>query len=150
MSTVQPERRLNLGLTYRGLVVQIAQNVTPDGFRSVGDLPELTLEQLAAVLAHYPLVLAEAIYDFEPTCTKSVHGYLADVRKPENDRLGLVGLVFAVALRQYVLPIVLRDVQMQVQNDIVLDRIERNSLACDVLTADQSQACELGLGRTFS
>lgn len=141
------EQPLSLGLTYRGLITQIAQNVTQDGFRSVADLPELTLEQLGAILAHYPGALLESIVEFDPTCSRCTQDYLADARATENDRLALVGLVFVAALRKYVLPIVLRDVQIQVENKIVLDRIEHNSLTRDVLTVDQLQAFELGLGR---
>lgn len=147
MPSNQPPR---FQLTYRGLVTQIARNVPDTGFTRPDDLPRLTLDQLAAVLTHYPAALLEAMVEFDPTVTKNVRGFFAETAKDEDTRLALVGTVFVCALEQYVKPLVLRDVQMQVENNIVADRIERNPHSYDVLTADQLQAFELGVGRVFS
>lgn len=137
-------------LTYRGLIEHLAGNPGARDWSRVGQLPELNLEQLGAVLEHYPDALLEAFVTFDPTCTKETRKFLGTTERSDDLRLSLVGTVFVCALQRYVMPLVLRDVQIQVGNNIIADRIEAQSLAKEVLTADQIHAFELGVGRMFS
>jgi hypothetical protein len=144
------EAQLDLRLTYRGLVFHLAEQPGSGAWSVPSDLPELTIEQLAAVLQHYPAALLEAVVEFDPICTQFTRDYLADATLSENQRLALVGSVFANAARKYVGSLVLRDVQIQIENNIIADRLATGCPIKEVLTADQERGFALGVGRLFS
>lgn len=138
---------LNLRLTYRGVLTRIA-DAHPDGVHCVADLPELYHEELAAVIRHYPGAFIEALAEYDLELRELTADTLSDT-SPFLNRYGLIGLHLVAALRRYVLPLVLRDVQVHLENERVMDAIEAGSRR-EVLTADQIMADLLGLGRTLS
>jgi hypothetical protein len=130
--------------------VHLAEKPAARAWSRVDDLPELNLEQVSAVLEHYPGALLEAVVEFDPIYTQFTRDYLADATLTENQRLALVGSVFANAVRKYVGSLVLRDVQIQIENNIIADRLATGCPIKEVLTADQERGFALGVGRLFS
>jgi hypothetical protein len=117
---------LNLRLTYRGVITRIADAAGPEGFSRVKDLPELSLEELAAVVRHYPATFIEAMADYDLELRDLTADTLDDNARP-LDRYRLIGVHIVGALRLYVLPLVLRDVQAQCELNREADAIERDS-----------------------
>lgn len=136
-----------LRLTYRGVVARIADAAPPSGFARTQDLPELSLEELAAIVRHYPGAFIEAMADYDLELRDLTADTLDDSTAP-LDRYRLIGVHIVGALRLYVLPLVLRDVRAQCELNRAADAIEAGDR--EPLTADQFMAGELGLGRTLS
>jgi hypothetical protein len=147
MSATAP---LNLRLTYRGVIARIADAAPAEGFHSVRDLPELSLEDLAAVLQHYPAAFCDSIAESEPDLSALCIDRLGDSRKTVSDRYSHIGLCVVGFIRGYVRPLVLRDVQALLERQREADSIEAGNDHGDTLTADQLMAGELGLGRQLS
>lgn len=137
-----------LRLTYRGVLTRIADAAPAEGFQRVADLPELYHEELAAVIRHYPGAFIEALAEYDLELRELTADTLSET-SPFLNRYGLIGLHLVAALRRYVLPLVLRDLQVHLENERVMDAIEAGSRR-EVLTADQIMADLLGLGRTLS
>ncbi len=117
-------------LTYRDVLARICDAVPATGFCRVKDLPELSLEELAAVVRHYPAAFIEAMADYDlelrDLTAETLGGNIRFI-----DRYRLIGVHIVGALRLYVLPLVLRDVQMQCENNRIADAIERDSHSRD-------------------
>jgi hypothetical protein len=138
---------LNLQLTYRGLIQSLAERV-PDAAR-VQDLPELSHDDLAAVVRHYPGIFLDALCEYDTELREFLPNALEQSGKPK-DRYGLIGLYLVAALRKYALPLVLRDVQLRSEQVREADAIEAVVGRREVLTADQLMAGESGMGRVLS
>lgn len=144
------ETTINLRLTYSGLVAQLAENVPEHGYQTVRDLPELSLEDLAAALQHYPTAFADCVSETEPDLSKLCCERLGDTRKKVSERYAHVGLCVVGFIRAYLRPLVLRDVQLQIERNRDADAIEAGHDLQPTLTYEQFTAGELGLGRTLS
>jgi hypothetical protein len=140
----------SLQLKYRGLVTHLAEQPNARDWTSSDDLPRLTFEQLGAVLQHYPAALIEALEQYEPTVTNNIRERLGLTQHAEDLRAALVGTVLICAIEQYVKPLVLRDVQTQIENNRIADALELQSERRGVFTADQVRAFSLGVSRLFS
>lgn len=137
-------------LTYRGLLERLAEHPAAAHFCTPKDLPELSLPDLGAVLLHYPEALIEAIADFDPTATLYTAQTLADPAKSLSQTYSLIGIAVVSAVRSYVIPLVLRDVQQRFERNREADAIEVGAHLQPALTCDQLLAAELGLGRSLS
>lgn len=99
---------------YRDLLERIAED-HPNGIDSVRDLPELSLEDLAATLKHYPAAFIEALADADPDLGSMVTDRLGDTTQKVTERYQHVGLVIIGSLRAYLKPLVARDVQAEIE-----------------------------------
>jgi len=146
---IESEQPLDLRLTYRGLVQRLAEHPDAATFRVPKDLPELSLEELAAVVRHYPACFIEAMADYDLEL-RDLTADTLDVNARFIDRYRLIGVHIVGALRLYVLPLVLKDIQAQCELNREADSIEAGNDHGDTLTADQRMAGELGMGRLLS
>lgn len=140
---------LNLRLTYAGVIARLAESDEAPSFSSARDLPELSLEELAAALRHYPSAFIEALCESDPVINGLCTDRLADTTQKTTERYAHVGLVIVGAIRAYVRGLVLRDVLALIERRREADSIEAGNDHGETLTADQQRACELGLGRTL-
>lgn len=125
--------------SYRDLIQRIAESL-PLGADSVRDLPELSLEDLAATLRHYPAAFAESVCEADPDLTILCADRLADTTKKYLDRYSHIGLCVVSFVRAYVKAIVLRDVQLEIERQRSLDAIER-------LSAGSEERAAVRMGR---
>lgn len=109
---------------YRALLSRIAES-SPDA-TSVRDLPELTLADLGLVLKHYPNAFIEALAD-EPAVAELCADRLGDTIQKVTERYSHVGLVIVGAIRCYLKPLVLRDVQLEIERQREAHAVERLS-----------------------
>lgn len=114
-------------LPYRSVVERLAESAGADGFHSVRQLPELTLDDIGAFLTHYPEAFAEAIADAEPDVSRMSVERLRNTAQPDSERYAHVGLCVIGFIRGYVRGIVLRDVQAQTARNRELDAFDRIS-----------------------
>lgn len=133
-----PEQPLTVRLTYKGLIHALAERSAPEGFTRTRDLPELSLEQLAAVVRHYPAAFIEAMADYDLELRDLTADTLDEDARP-LDRYRLIGVHIAGALRLYVLPLVLRDVQAQCESNRAAEAIERDGHPHDDGMVDESR-----------
>lgn len=108
------EQPLNLQITYRGVIARLAAHRDAEMFQAPRHLPELSHAELGAVLTHYPEILAEAVAENDVGLRCAVVQSLTKSASPTH-RYSLVGLEVIEAMRRYCLPLVLRDVQEQVE-----------------------------------
>lgn len=142
------DQPLKLKLTYQGLIQHLAEKA-PDA-TSVRDLPKLSMEHLALVIARWTESCFDALADFADPLPAAIAQTLADTRHTELSRNGQVGCLVIGALRDYLLTLVLRDVQLQNERNRDADAIEAGHDLQPTLTYDQFMAGELGLGRALS
>lgn len=132
--------------TYRDLLSTIAESA-PDA-TSVCDLPDLSNQDLGTILKHNPLLFLEALADTDPDLAALCADRLDNIRKP-SEVYAHIGLIVLGAIRAYVKPLLLRDVQALLERNREADSIEAVDDHGDTLTADQLMACEVGLGRSL-
>jgi hypothetical protein len=111
-----------MSTSYRDLLERIAES-TPDA-SSVRDLPDLSLEDLAAALKHYPAAFIEALADGDPAVAELCSERLSDTTQKMTERYSHVGLVIVGAIRCYLKPLILRDVQLEVERQRAAQAIE--------------------------
>lgn len=135
-------------MSYPALLERLADS-TDSSVTSVRDLPELALEDLATVLQHYPGAFIESMAEFDVSA-KLTADYLADAAKSPSNRYALIGIVLTGAIRHYVLPLILRDLQALLERRRELDALE--DLGSHFPKTDEARelATELGLGRSLS
>jgi hypothetical protein len=146
LPAVVPE--LGIRLTYRGVLQRIAE-ARPNGLDTLADLPPLTLPELSAVLAQYPQSLFDALADSEDI-SHQLTGALVRAGRPITQTYAIIGMTLVAAVRVYVMPIVLKDVQAFIERQREADSIEAGNDHGDTLTVDQFTGDELGVGRLFS
>jgi hypothetical protein len=134
---------------YPDLLYRIADSRL-NGVDSVRDLPELTLEDLAAVLKHYPTAFMESIAEADPDVSTFCADRLGDTAKKVTERYSHIGLLVVGFVRAYVRGIVLRDVQALIERNREADALE--DLGSHFPKTDEARELmtELGLGRLLS
>jgi hypothetical protein len=117
------EQPLNLLPTYRGVVARLAAHPDVDMYLKPQHLPELSHAELGAVLQFYPEVWLEALAERDMELRAILVQTLMLAASPQN-RQTLVGLEIIETMRRYALPLVLRDVQAQVELDRECARLD--------------------------
>jgi len=100
--------------SYRDLLERIAEEC-PNGLDSLRDLPELSLDDLAAALKHYPAAFVEAIADADPDLGAMITERLGDTTQKVTERYAKIGLVIVGSIRAYLKSIVARDAQQEIE-----------------------------------
>jgi hypothetical protein len=111
---------------YRDLLERLAEHPDAATFHCPDDLPELFLQDLAVVLKHYPTLFMDAIAEADPVLAEEVVDALNRDRSILQ-RQQTVGFFVIASLRNYLLKIVLRDVQLEVERLREAAAIERQS-----------------------
>ena len=132
---------LDLQLTYPGLIEYLAEKA-PEA-QGVRDLPELTLEHLALAVRRWPASLIDAMAEYDGAHADCLAHTLSQTSHSALSRYGQVGCLVVGAVRDYVLPLILKDVQA------VLERRRAAELIEQTPTGVQSQVVELGSRRTL-
>lgn len=132
--------------SYQDLLERLADLPHARDFTSARDLPELTLADLGTILTHAPLLFLEALADTDPDLAALCADRLDNIRKP-SEVYAHVGLIIVGAIRAYVKPLVLRDVQALLERNREADAIE--DLGSHFPKTDEARELmtELGLGR---
>ena len=110
---------------YRDVLVRLAEAGRDQGLALVRDLPELTLEELAAVVRHYPATFLEAMVEYDAEMRELLANTLSEhARLTCVNRYHLLGVHLVAAYRRSVLPLVLTDAQNEIQRQRALDSVD--------------------------
>jgi hypothetical protein len=113
--------------SYRDHIEELAEHPDADSWLRPRELPLPSLELLSAAMNHYPDALAEAVasdQNLRTLCARTLEQGVA-VRA----RCYTVGMFVTGALSDYLRPILLRDIQQEVERQRSNRAAERNEQA---------------------
>jgi hypothetical protein len=125
---------------YQDLIRELAEDFN-------GILPRLTQPQIGAVLEHYPNALFDALAD-HPQTMQAILGSLGFPNTPDSSRCTLLGAAVLTGVREYVMPLVLKDVLRQSERNLEAATLEELGSHYPKAHEHTELALDLGVART--
>lgn len=135
-------------LTYDDVLSSLEDDAPGEGYQRAADLRDLTLRELGAALGNELQNFWDALAESEGVA-QQVASALSKAGQSDTERYAAVGIAVVAAVRTYLQPLVLIDVQERYDHHADLDRLEDRLSHHERNTDSQEMAVELGLGRTL-
>lgn len=136
-------------LTYRDVLSRLILAAPSEGYAAPSALPQLTDDELAAIARHSPSAWRDAMAEAGPGLALDCADFLSRMDRSIGDRLRAVGLLTVGAFREHILPLVLRDVQLELARVSSMTAAERESFRTGRMPEQLAAQLDRGVAHLF-